>query len=350
MLTMRVLLISPLDPLNPPHKDLKWLMGGESTYTKTLLENPPPGVEYVHYEIALKTGEISYGKWQNILVWLIKVRILPLGPRVIDITVHGRFDLIHAHVHPVRVDKNIPVIWSDSSANWLTLKYYFCWPQWRIDLTTMIQNWVFGKLHIINTPDVVWSEFAKRAHGNVGEVVRPGLPKGKRDKKEKRDKRRINLIFIGTWFERKGGRAAVAAYRNLRKSIKRKRINMIVVGQVPKDIDLTGIEHYEWLPRETLERKVFARGDVLLHLPPVIEGFGFVVVEAMARGIPVVVTSIGALPEIVGKTNIDLQRLVQDKNYRSKLGQEARRRFEKYFDIKVTNLKLKKAYLRTSRS
>lgn len=347
---MRVLLISPLDPQIPDNSQLKLLMGGENTYTQTLLTKPPTGVVYVHYHQAIKTGEIEWGRWYWVLVWLIKLGILPLGPRVIDIKIKGRFDLIHTHVHPVRVDRSVPVMVSDSSANWLTLKYYFGWPEWRIDWTTKIQDFVFSRLGVVNAPDIVWSEFAKKLHRGRGEVIPPGSVK----KKCKSVKHKgVNIIFIGTWFERKGGREVVAAYRRLCKSVKYKSVNLIVVGEVPKDVDLTGIEHYSWLSKTELDKKVFARGDILVHVPPVVEGYGLVVQEAMAWGIPAIVTNIGALPELVvrNKTGIvthnlnsDLERLVRDKKMRYKMGQAARRRFLSKFAVAVMNKKLRAVY------
>ena len=60
---MRVLLVSPLDPKKPD--DLKFLMGGENTYSRSLLKNPPPGVEYIHFSKALEKKWIEYSFWQT---------------------------------------------------------------------------------------------------------------------------------------------------------------------------------------------------------------------------------------------------------------------------------------------
>ena len=62
-LHMRVLLVSPLDPKTPGN--LKFLVGGENTYSRNLLDFPPRGVQYIHHEEALKSGKVAWYAYEG---------------------------------------------------------------------------------------------------------------------------------------------------------------------------------------------------------------------------------------------------------------------------------------------
>jgi len=207
---------------------------------------------------------------------------------------------------------------------------------------------------------IVWSNFAKKLHLKLGVdrrkivVIPPGiakLPLGKVKTKN------FNILFIGIWFERKGGRLLLKAYKILKKKYPEIKLNLI--GQLPKEVSLSkDAWQTDYLPREKLIKKIFPQADVLVLVPPVVEGYGLVVLEAASIGIPAVVSSVCALPELVenGKTGFvikpgsvgqlveKLELLIKNPNLKEKMGQAAKKRFAQKFWIRQTNQKLLRVY------
>lgn len=368
---MKVLLISPLDPKKPGN--LKFLMGGENTYTQTLLAHPPKGVDYTHYTDALKDGSIKYSSWHKIINMAIKLRILPASPQIICFEVSKKFDLIHSHVHAVQISGiKIPVLLSDSSSNILFLKDYLGWGKWRIDIGYKIKKWLVKNLNIydaeLNLRDAdlaVWSNFSKKIHRSLGvngkkiSVIPPGIEQlaGKKIKKSG-----FNILFIGIWFQRKGGNLVLKAYKRLKQKYPKisLTISLTIIGQIPAGIKLPqDVVHLDYMPRKEIIKNIYPQADILVLVPDKAEGYGMVIVEAASMGIPSIVSSVCALPELVenGKSGLvitpgsvtelmqALERLITDSILRKNMGKQAMRRFLNYFSIKKTNEKLLKVYL-----
>ena len=462
---IRCLLISPRDPKVPKKENLKWLMGGENTYTQSLLDNPPKGVEYVHLDKAVESGEVKWGKWQRVLGWLMKLRVLPLSAGVVDIEIRGKFDVVHCYAYSLRIggehtppfgypsqEGNVPVVISDSSSNYLTLGEYFGWSEWRIKFGYMLRRGIHKLLNIYDgdlelggyRKLLVWSNFAKDLHVKWGnnperiEVIYPGMAgpgkelgyppshkasnfaratmdkaeghgRGegvgeKKRKSEKAKKSEITILFVGTWFKRKGGEVLVEAIvslvnqkskiKNQNDNSKLKKIRLVIVGQVPEEVTgywllVTGklltIEQYDYVSRERLLAEFYPRADMLVLVPRVAEGYGMVVEEAMSFGVPCVVSRVGALPEILAISKFKMQNskltppnpplvrgggggveiaeaglivqpgsveslraalelLITDKRLRERLGKQARKRFLREFEIKKFQRKMKRVY------
>lgn len=389
---IRVLLVAPLDPDVPGN--LKFLMGGENTYTRTLMSHSPQGVEYVHHDEALVLGQIEYLPIHKVLNLLVKFRILPLSAGSKCFKLRQKFDLVHCHAYSIKLDDpDVPIILSDSSSNYLFLKYYVHWPEWRIKFGYKLRKWFFDRLRIID-PDVrlgeaksliVFSKFGFEMHKKLGQdsrkmvIASPGLPRqhhvvgDKHSFSTDKGGSEINILFVGIWFERKGGPILLEAYRRLVK--KYSNLSLTVIGPIPKRIkneDLrikqslrsssaspdAGLKNYDYVPREKLMREFFPRADIFVIVPPKVEGFGFALLEAMSFGIPVVVSQVCALPELVedGKTGFvikpgsvgelvnRLEVLVKNQALRKKMGENARRRFEDKFSIEKSNETLLKIY------
>ncbi len=357
---MRVLLISPLDPPDP--HNLRLLMGGENTYSRLLLRYPPPGIQFIHIEEALKNGAVSYHWSHNLFLWLQKFRILPLGPRTQVLILKTKFDLAYAHGHPVKlIGSSVPLVLSLSSLNATTLLHYFKYSMWWVRLGNWIKKNIFticGIADIEVTSDYAdrCFVFSKWAEKNMQvDVIYPGLPIPQKKEKEKKRKKGIKLLFIGIWFERKGGSVLLKVFRRLTKLFP--YIHLTMIGPLPDGITIhpdEPISHLDFLPNSEI-LKLYETHDILVHIPPKIEGYGMVVVEAMSYGVIPVVSAVCALSEIVehGKSGLvikagsalalerALRSLLKDRSYNyESLSCGARDRFKKLFSLRVFHRQL----------
>ena len=88
--------------------------------------------------------------------------------------------------------------------------------------------------------------------------------------------------------------------------------------------------------------KQYSRAEIAV-VPSLYEGFGFPASEAMACGVPVIASSAGALPEVVGNAGIlvppgepeplaeAIKRLSEDKQLQRELGEAGRKRIQQEF-------------------
>lgn len=362
---MRVLLISPLDPKVPIN--LKLLMGGENTFTRILLQLKLKNITFIYFAEALKNKNVTYHWTQNFFLWLQKLRILPPGPRVQALIVKGHFDLVYAHVYPVRLSKSLPpLVISDSSSNEVFLEKYLHWSKWRLKFAHFIKVILYKTFNIIdgevNTEKAkkffVFSKWAKKIKNEElkiknCEVIYPGLPVPDVSRDDNKSPK-IKILFVGVWFERKGGRILLEVFRKLRK--KYPQIQLTILGQLPSDISIKrnqGIRHQNFVSYKKL-RRFYSQQDILVHVPSEIEGYGMAVTEAMSYGMVPVVSRICVLPEFVdhGKSGLlvktestlelekMLARLIKNRRLRKQLSLGAMKKFNSSFSLPVFQKRL----------
>ncbi|MDI6874278.1 glycosyltransferase family 4 protein [Candidatus Solincola sp.] len=156
------------------------------------------------------------------------------------------------------------------------------------------------------------------------------------------------LLFVGTIEPRKNLSRLVQAYASLDPPYRDRTEGLVLVGargwlgrwELSRVLSQDGVRWLGFLPRQELEA-VF-RGAFLFVYPSLYEGFGLPVLEAMARGVPVITSRTSSLrevaegaaflvdPEDVMDIRKALRRLIGDGELRDQLAELGRRRASEY--------------------
>jgi glycosyltransferase involved in cell wall biosynthesis len=344
-----------------------------------LLRYPPPGIEYIYYKDLVRAGTATR-------MWLgpkLLLRCAPLWSLSPDIWLEFldtdlSFDLVHIHGYSVWLSRRFrrslrkrrtPIVMSTSSSSAYDLVGYLAWQEQRARRAFALKKLVFKSLgiydHHVNFPEasvqVVWSEFAKRLHASWGPpkkivVIPPpvALPPLRNDPPHGETCR---LLFVGADFQRKGGDILLNAYREVKQKIP--QVELLIVGPPQRVLKepAAGVRCITWLPMEQLHKEIFPKADMFV-LPSHAEGYGMSVLEAMAHAIPVVASSVGALPEII-RDGVDgylvppgdvtslrdaILALAGDAQTRAAMGRAARARVEQHFSIAAFQARLGELY------
>lgn len=308
-----VLLISP----RLPHTDNRYC--GDHAYTDTLLQHPPEGVRYHHYEDLLAAGQMRRIRpVQALNHYLTRWGMLPpdmwfeaLGSDLMPNILH-----IYGFSAVVRVPKGsgpVPTILGSGTGSYSDLKYYLGWDERRI-------RWARWRkrqyLRLIGAYDsslrperadrvLVWSDFSQRMHLNEGYVrpeqigvLYPGLPWRGQHRTVQGEGEGITFLFVGRDFERKNGSLVLEAFRQVRLQCPAAQLILLGMRTDGQTITERGVTHYQFLPRQELMEHVYPQADVLV-LPSRAEGFGLVLLEAMSMGLVPVAVNAWAMPEII---------------------------------------------------
>ena len=170
----------------------------------------------------------------------------------------------------------------------------------------------------------------------------------------------VQVLFVGWLLEAKGVRELLAAAKQLPD------VRFTLVGpEEPRftatlEAELRALgDRVRVLPAQPREEifRLYREADVFV-LPTWREGFPNVVIEAMAAGLPVVATPVGAIPEAIedGRSGLlvpvrdanalekALCRLIEDPALRAELGARARARVEAVFSFEAVVARLEAIY------
>ncbi len=179
---------------------------------------------------------------------------------------------------------------------------------------------------------------------------------------------RVHLLFLGRLGERKGVPDFLAALASRRMAARSWRATLAGDGEVAHfaaAIARSGLAGRValpgWVDRDAAAA-LLASADILV-LPSFHEALPMAVVEAMAHGVAVIATPVGALPEIlrdsqnailvppgdVPALTEALVRLIDDPALRARLAQAGHAAFRAELDVAVTARQLSALYARAAR-
>lgn len=174
-------------------------------------------------------------------------------------------------------------------------------------------------------------------------VVSPGvdIDLWKMDRSSVPDKSGMDVLFVGTDFERKGGWELVQAFRETQSQNDR----LHIVTKDPQPIDDPRITVYNNLTDANPKFVELYKNADVFAFPSHADTLGIVLTEALAAGLPVITTDVGAMPWVCGNEagivieagNQDQlsQALIamRDQDMRIEMGKKGRQRAERLFDI-----------------
>lgn len=157
---------------------------------------------------------------------------------------------------------------------------------------------------------VPWCEWVRRSlvddYGipeSRTQVIRPGVDLAALSPRSAPTPGETRFLFVGADFVRKGGPLVLEALQSLRSPW-----HLDVVTKTPLDATPQISVHRNLTPNTPELYALFTAADAFVF-PTTADSFGWVVVEAMAAGLPVIATKTGAIPEAVedGRTGILVQ-------------------------------------------
>ena len=175
---------------------------------------------------------------------------------------------------------------------------------------------------------------------------------------EKYDLKEDYILFVGTIEPRKNLSRLVQAYASFNGDEKRKTGELVLVGpagwmgrrELSRMLSQHGVRWLGFVPQQELEA-IYASAALFVY-PSVYEGFGLPVLEAMARGVPVVTSNTSSLREVgegvallvdvedpmeMGRA---IRRLMGDPEMRAELAEKGKERASEFSWDRTVDLTL----------
>lgn len=346
---LNCLLVSELDPLT----------GNMRTGAALRYNNPPRNVSYTLYKQKLgypkHIGHYGLG-WVSVPLSsarLFSEAVFPIKKENYSL-IHSMFWSIHRYPIPWihENDQSLGQYFSDY------ISFDGFWSKKIVRIATNMLNSERCKAIIL------WSNWAKKGYIQDGvdpskiSVIPPAFVTSHKEIQHKSK----NILFIGRDYRRKGGDVALQVFGKLRKSFDNLRLTFIgkiedrnTLEKVRRD---NSISYFDHVSLQNLHETILPSSDIFL-LPTTAEAYGMSIIEAMCKGVPVVASSVSAIPEVVedgvsgflatpglvDQFTENCARLLADEGLRKKLGNNARSKVETTFSPERIGRELYNLYL-----
>ncbi|MDX6583368.1 MAG: hypothetical protein QOI10_2552 [Solirubrobacterales bacterium] len=198
---------------------------------------------------------------------------------------------------------------------------------------------------------IAWTDTVAESIGHLApgarvEVLHPGLDlRVHRPGPDRSGSGPLRVLFVGGRWDQKGGPQLVNA---LRPMLGRTVHLDVVTTEAVAPIE--GMSVHTGSPGSSDVAALFANADVFC-LPTLVDACPWVVIEAMASGVPVVSTTVGSIPELVGDGGVlvepaeealaeTLGALLDDRERRESMGAAGRSRAEERYDARANTPRL----------
>lgn len=278
----------------------------DSQYYKSMIDNPPENIRYIN---PVKNPGIIYNKKYFLSLNYLKGKARYWASKL-------GLVIPNAHTSP---DRNYDLIHCAHCLSKNDMPHV-------IDVESLWQLWISGKdsrggkgkvLSYLGSDNckkiIAWTEETRKdiidtfpEVADKVEVVYYAMNAPVRKKKVGRD---IILLFSGRHFYSKGGLHATQAMDQLTK--KYSNVKCIINGVIPREVKQRyacnkKLKFYGLMPHEEM-MKHYEEADIFVY-PGYSDSFGFIFVEAMAYGLPIVTVDGYARSEIVGNFGMVIER------------------------------------------
>jgi len=235
------------------------------------------------------------------------------------------------------------------------------------DAGKFMKFWMRSSLARVNVI-VVLSEREKRFLGSLVNTRVEVVPNGIELCEESEQSRRVadepaRFLFVGGQMRRKGVFDLVEAFARLCKDGLTAQLTIAGhddSGEISRRVTEHHLENCVQMPGWVVgdaKKKILQESSVFV-LPSHREGMPLAILEAMSFGLPVIVSTVGGIPETVveGETGLlvepgdikglaeAMKRLALDPGLRRRFGQAGRKRAEERFSLQAAAARLKQIY------
>ncbi len=280
-----------------------------------LWKHPPKNIEYIfrkdteHYS---KESDSIKRKIRNFIWRAFNKKMPPFAP-----IKYPNCDLIHSTNNLMILGNKNWIVDTESGHGLLGFKYVLSKRKYFLNIAKKILNQKSCKKILC------WSEISKKGFlgvfgkefENKIEVIYPTHHKVEinLNKKFKNKNKKVKLLFVSRRFKEKGGYELIEAFNNIKEKY---NCELRIISMFPKEI----INEYKndkkikliqaKLSREELAEH-FKECDIFVY-PNRIDTYGFVIIEAMAYGLPILTMNLYAIPEMIkpGKNGLLIEPLI----------------------------------------